>query len=249
MNSDIPNPAQGFSSSKPTVTSSRSDAVLALGKRIVEELGPDQEVDTLARWMAHYIAELIKATEAASGEARAARLAECAAAVLDLWKHRSRLPRDRRPLEDLEPILNALQSLDPGSGRTRYYYQALHESNEGDESPEVRQWLRIAEQLDDSVKILIRYCLARASRSAIDKTKPWVALAEEAGVEEGVEFPVLRFVKSEADLLESLELDNSDRKKIEDRIRRLESFRETSKILLADLRERLDEAGAKREQS
>ena len=199
--------------------------------------------------MAHYIAELIQATEAATGEARAARMAECATAVLDLWKHRSRLPRDRRPFEDLEPILSALESLDPGSERVRYYYQPLHESNEGEESPEVRQWLRIANQLDDSAKILIRYCLARASQSALDKTKPWVALAEAAGVEEGVEFPVIRFVKSEADLLESLELHNSDRKKIEDRIRRLERFRETSEILLADLRERLDEAATTREQS
>ena len=35
----------------------RSDSVLALGKKLVDELGLDQSVDTLGRWMAHYIAE------------------------------------------------------------------------------------------------------------------------------------------------------------------------------------------------
>src|ERR1035437_5611721 len=153
MNSDIPNPVQDFSLSNPTVVSLRSEALLALGKRIVEELGPDQEVDTLARWMAHYIAELIQAAEAATSEARPARMAECAAAILDLWKHRSHVPHDRRPFEDLEPILNALQSLDPASDRRRYYYQTLQEADEGEDRSEVQQWLRIVDQLDDSAKI------------------------------------------------------------------------------------------------
>jgi hypothetical protein len=208
----------------------------------VEELGPDQEVDTLARWMAHYIAELIQAADAATGEARAAKMTECAGAILDLWKHRSHLPHGNRPFRDLEPILTALESLSLVSERHRYYYQPLREANESEERPEVRRWLQIVDQLDDSAKILIRYCLARASESARDKSKSWVALAEAAGLEDGPELPVIRFVKSEADLLESLELDNSDRKRIEDRIARLERFRTTSDILLADLRERLDAA-------
>ena len=46
-----------FSSSEPMVERIRSDSVLALGKKLVDELGLDQSVDTLGRWMAHYIAE------------------------------------------------------------------------------------------------------------------------------------------------------------------------------------------------
>ena len=37
--------------------------VEALGRRIVDELGLEKGVDTLARWMAHYIAELIEKVE------------------------------------------------------------------------------------------------------------------------------------------------------------------------------------------
>ena len=42
----------------------RSDSVLALGKKIVDELGLDQSADTLGRWMAHYLAEKMKDAEA-----------------------------------------------------------------------------------------------------------------------------------------------------------------------------------------
>ena len=49
----------------------RSDSVLVLGKKIVDELGLDQSADTLGRWMAHYLAEKIEDAKAATGEARA----------------------------------------------------------------------------------------------------------------------------------------------------------------------------------
>ena len=193
--------------------------------------------------MAHYIAELIQSAEAATGEGRSAKLAECAAAILDLWKHRSHLPHGRRPFEDLEPILNALEALDPCSERVRCYYQPLQEADESEEDPKVRKWLRSAAQLDDSAKILIRYCLARASHTARDKSKAWISAAEAAGLEDGVELPVVRFVKSEADLLESLELGNSDRKRIATEFGGSRDFRKTSDIVLYDLRERLDVEG------
>lgn len=189
--------------------------------------------------MAHYIAELIKAAEASAGGDRSAKMSECAAAILELWKHRSHLPPSRRPFENLEPVLGALKSLDPDAERVRYYYEYLHEGNQLEGEPEVRLWLRIVDQVNDSAKILIRYCLARASQSAREKSEPWVSLAEAAGLEDGVELPVIRFVKSEADLFEATELGSKDRKRIEDRIRRLERFRKTSEILLSDLRERL----------
>lgn len=96
------------------VTSVRSDPVLQLGKKIVDELGLDQSVDTLSRWMAHYIAELIHSAETADTEDRSEKLSRCASAILDLWEHRSELPNGKRPFEDVEPILRALQSLDLG---------------------------------------------------------------------------------------------------------------------------------------
>jgi hypothetical protein len=101
-----------------------SDAVIALGKRLVEELELGDSVDTLGRWMAHYIAELIVKVEAARSEERDKLSSCCAAAILDLWRHRSVLPNGKRPFEEIEPILRAIQSLDPEDDIPRYWRSA-----------------------------------------------------------------------------------------------------------------------------
>jgi len=41
--------------------------IINLGKALVEELGLDTGVDTLARWMAHYIAEQMEIAKNAKG--------------------------------------------------------------------------------------------------------------------------------------------------------------------------------------
>ena len=42
-----------------TADQKRDDAILRLGRKLVAELGSERATDTLARWMAHDIAELI----------------------------------------------------------------------------------------------------------------------------------------------------------------------------------------------
>lgn len=79
--------------------------VLDLGRALVEELSLDPGVDTLSRWMAHYIAELIEDTNTAKVEDRPAKLVKCADAILDLWERRHQLPNGKRPFEDWEPVL------------------------------------------------------------------------------------------------------------------------------------------------
>ena len=88
-----------FSSSEPMVERIRSDSVLALGKKLVDELGLEQSVDTLGRWMAHYIAEKMEAAESATGEARDRKMSECSDAILKLWAHRSELPNASTPVQ------------------------------------------------------------------------------------------------------------------------------------------------------
>lgn len=210
-----------------------------MGKRIVEELGPDQSVDTLARWMAHYVAELIQAAETANGEERQAKMAACASTILDLWKHRGRFPSGMRPFEELDPILRTLDSLDLNADTLRYYRSQIEMIDEDAEGAEGRRWLNIAKSLDYSARVLIGYCLARAAEGALDKSREWVALAEAAGVDQGVEFPTVRFLVSEADLRNVDNPDDKERKMIEDRIARLEVFQEMTSQVVAHLRERL----------
>lgn len=62
--------AKDCSSSSLTVASLRSEGVLKLGEKIVAELEREDRADTLTRWMAHYIAELIQKSEGAQIEGR-----------------------------------------------------------------------------------------------------------------------------------------------------------------------------------
>ena len=73
------------SSSEPTAQSETSRGVLELGQALVAELGLDTETDTLARWMAHYIAELLEAAKASGRTEGSAEHVACAQAILALW--------------------------------------------------------------------------------------------------------------------------------------------------------------------
>src|SRR5690348_406585 len=128
-----PNPsgqARDYSSSKPRVVSERSDAVLTLGKKLVRELKLGNTTDTLTRWMIHYLAELIKKADRQSTRNRPAHLEKCFEAILALWQHRYELPDGKRPFEGLEPVLSALESLDPSYPKFRYYSSARQSADE-----------------------------------------------------------------------------------------------------------------------
>jgi hypothetical protein len=84
--------------------------VLALGERIVEELGLADSTDTLGRWMAHRLAELIdRAEHERSAKAREAAAAAASDLVLRMWRHRSAWPQGWPPKSSVA----VLRALDP----------------------------------------------------------------------------------------------------------------------------------------
>ena len=218
--------------------------VLDLGRALVEELGLDPGVDTLSRWMAHYIAELIEDAETAKIEERPAKFSKCADAILKLWECRHQLPNGKRPFEDLEPILRALESLDPTDDTPRYFRSPRMAVDETEQNAETRKWLELADGLDYSAKILIRYCLTQAAQNALDRSKDWVVLAENAGLEEGIDLSVIRIITDESDLTKASEPDDRTRKLLEDRINRLDRFNKMADALASDLRGQLKQAHA-----
>ncbi|MBI5436203.1 MAG: hypothetical protein HY937_03740 [Nitrosomonadales bacterium] len=224
------------SSSKLTALSPTSKDVLVLGRALVEELGPDTDVDTLSRWMAHYIAELIEAAESANDEDRPAKLAMCADAILKLWGHRHQLPNGKRPFEGLEPIIRALESLDPTDNTPRYFHTPRMAAAESEVNTEAKKWLDLADEVDYSARILIRYCLTQAAQTAIDKSKEWVALAEEVGVGNDRDISIVRIIINESNLLKENEPDDRVRRLLEDRVERLDAFKKIADALASDLR-------------
>ena len=198
-----------------------------LGCKLVEELGLEPSGDTLVRWTAHYIAELIAKAESATGEEKGVAEKKCFEAILALWKHRAELPNGKRPFEDLEPVVRAIESLDPDDDTPRYFRSARPPRGDGEEKSEADTWLDMVSGLDYSAKILIGYCLAEAARAAVDKSKEWVKLAEAAGAEDGVPEIVIRFVSTPADLGKEPDVHAEARRQLQDRLKRLEGFQQT----------------------
>lgn len=226
-----------YSSSRPTEVSARCEATLELGRRLTKELGLDQSVDTLGRWMAHYIAELIQDAEKACPEERPAKMQACCDSILNLWKHRHMLPNGNRPFEELEPILRALESLDPEDDTPRYFRSVRTVTIDAEENGVAEAWLKLIDDLDYAAKILIRNCLTQAAQNAINKSAEWVALAEAAGADEGIEFSIIRVIIQEDSMLNEPDPGEEARKCIEDRIKRLEDFAKMAMAVVSDLRQ------------
>lgn len=152
---------------------SHSENILELGKRLVVELDLDDSVDTLGRWMAHYIAEKVKLAEAADKQSRPEKMREASDEILKLWSHRRNFERGKRPLESFDPIFRTLQNLDPESVTSRYFNRI----DDDCECEQTRKYLSLAKECDEAARHVISYCLTKAAETALDKEQDWVKLS------------------------------------------------------------------------
>jgi hypothetical protein len=220
--------------------STQSNAILQLGKQLTRELDLDQTTDTLGRWMAHYIAELIHAVEnATNDDDRALKLKACSDAILSVWKHRHELPSGKRPFERLEPILKALERLDPANDKARYFDmpRVSGDATQNDNAADVL--LTLVDTLDYSARLLIRHFLTQVAREAIDQKAAWIELAKDAGLDDGIEFSVIRSVVDEKDLLDKANVEDMARQVLLNRIDRLEIFAKLATELATEFRQNL----------
>jgi hypothetical protein len=96
--------------------------VLGLGRHLVRELGFEEGVDTLGRWMAHHLAELIdKAENGVTPDERSKAHKNATKTILMIWEHRASLPRKAYPLAPYEELLKLLDRLRPGANPFRYF--------------------------------------------------------------------------------------------------------------------------------
>jgi len=92
----------------PMDTSKPWDTTIVLGQRILEELKLEREMDTLARWLAHYLAEKMeRIASAPDGLAKDADRRECMDLILNLWGRRQTWPLSA-PLKDVADRLDEL---------------------------------------------------------------------------------------------------------------------------------------------
>jgi hypothetical protein len=144
---------------------SRSEAVIALGREIVCSLG--EHPSLLTQWMAHFVAERLDAAEHAAPEERAASQAAAFEAVLELWRHRAELPNGSRPYQALEPVIETLKMLNPGSSTNWFFLDRDFERVSRAKGAQA-EWLRFAVEIDEYARAGIRYCLG----AAVDEIPP-----------------------------------------------------------------------------
>ena len=82
---------------------------LKFGKKLVEEFELNKSVDTLGKWMLHYIAELIDKIndEESDEEVKQELKKECSEVILQFWEHRYQWPFDC----SFEDLLYALDQI------------------------------------------------------------------------------------------------------------------------------------------
>ena len=146
-------------------------AVLELGKLLVKELDLEESVDTLSRWMAHYVAEKIKYAESLTdGVKKKNAEKECFSLILDLWKHRWQYKSDRQPLRNFNHLYEILENLDPEKEEPYYYRlgndQSKEEEDESFEPSDLKNLSPFALQIDKVARIWINYLLHEAAAKA-----------------------------------------------------------------------------------
>ena len=151
--------------------SEQQRAILELGKLLVKELGLEKSVDTLSRWMAHYVAEKIKYAEALpEGVKKKNAEKECFSLVLDLWKHRWHYKPDRQPLRNFNQLFTILENLDPEKEEPYSVRLSNTQSEEGDdnsfEPSNLKNLSPLALQVDKVARIWIDYLLRDAASKA-----------------------------------------------------------------------------------
>jgi len=200
---------------------SQSDDIYDLGKKLVIELGLENEVDTLSRWMAHDIAALIKEAEKATGDAKIKKTKECRDAILDLWKVRHELPNGKRPFESFEEIFRALESLDPENTTPRYFRSGRPDA--AGANNELKQYLELMDGIDYAARVLIEFVLGEAAGLSVGPLKKWMQVARGAAAK-GADIDVMRRLIRISDRSKNASPNDAEREMLETRLKRLIAF-------------------------
>jgi hypothetical protein len=217
-----------------------SEKVIRAGKKIVKELSLDKSVDTLGRWMAHYIAEMIEDIENGASEAKPKKLSECANAIMELWKHRSENLHGKPPFG---AISRTLESLDPNNAGCRYFTFSRSSTRDSEQDKETAKWLDFAELVDRTARILIQACLKNAAQNNLDQAKEYVELAEMLYSEDeknGIIQLAARFGNDEKTPPDSRDYDESAHIEAETFIKHLDLFVSFANELSSELRKNLE---------
>jgi hypothetical protein len=163
--------------------------VVALGRELADSLDP---FDTLGRWMAHYIADLISRAETAENPDRVTLQRECSAEILRLWSHRHSFRNPDRPLASYEPLYRALDRLDPESPPWSFLRTFEQDTAPTTEQLEVNTLLKAAIAIEEAARDAVRELILNAVEVATQKEAKWLEAARKIQDDESTLIYTLR---------------------------------------------------------
>lgn len=211
--------------------------MFALGEKLVAELKLVESTNTLARWMAHYVAELMVRAKHAPLPERDEAQQSCARAILDLWTQAQAFPAKRTAFESVDRVIETIDSLHPDGGphyRNDLWRALDARANNGDS--EVEELLTTALGIDGAARNLIHHVLAHAARAAGRDSAEWLEMAQHLDEEDPLTELRIRIVSAAGD---EAQLKNHRVEQLEKRIAQLEQFSAAAQALQASLVESL----------
>lgn len=221
--------------------------IIDLGKAIVKELELDPGVDTLAKWMAHYIATKIELAEHLAGEEKISTEKECFEAILKLWEHRWSIPSNRPFLKDFEPLLETLDKLNPNKEMPFYLLPQIQlffqRENNNEDSDKVNSHFDIALKVDRLARSIICDLLHRAIQGLDLNGERGEVIRNAIDL---IDYSDTRIIRLTLNYNEPVKCQEEDEKKerielLQNRIRDLEEFNTIKNSLLDKYKKELSE--------
>jgi hypothetical protein len=224
--------------------------IIDLGKAIVKELELDPGVDTLAKWMAHYVAEKIESAEKLNGKKKMHAEKECFETILKLWEHRWSIPRGKPFMKDFEPLFETLEKLNPTKENPFFYSPLieleLEKENNKKVTDEAESYFQAALRVDKLARSLI-YDFINQAVSGIQLSEKRSGIIRNAiHLINHLDMRIIKFTSEYNKSMESQENNEYDEKKkriedIQKKIKDLEEFTSLKGSLLDRYKKELSE--------
>ena len=142
-----------------------STKIIKLGEKIVDELLLSNGVDTLSKWMAHYIAELIEKVKNSESEKKEKYEKECFETILKLWREIHKVPNITAPLSRFEKIYELCEEM---ISKDKYrYFPKKHEDD-------TNEFLILAKVVDALSKKIVKNAFFLAYQNASEEEREWL---------------------------------------------------------------------------
>lgn len=214
------------------------EEILKLGKKIIKELELVYTVNTLARWLGHYLAELMNNIDNCEFEEKKSELQkECCNVILELWEKRERIPIEK-PTEKLKPILDILGLLK--SNEHPFIHHRFLNNHNGlrNKDSSWHSFLEIVKK--NSERIYRKSLISMISEELLEKDKEWIE--EHGSFLSTDEKSVLEYLDSMKEIsisiIDGSEKEITEKERIENLFTELEELIDDQKVELSRLKKK-----------